>query len=584
MLKFNGVDPIIVFDGGKLPSKRHTEDDRHAQVRREEYRAKGMEYLRAGDRKKATECFQKCVDVTPEMAYQVIKQLKKENIKYIVAPYEADAQLAYLIKSGKVSAVITEDSDLIVFGCKKIIFKLDKYGHGIEINLDKLSAVREINLKGWNQSDIRKMCILSGCDYLQSLSGMGLKTAHKLLQQHKTIDKVLQFIRIEGKMKVPTDYELDFQRAEFTFLYQRVYDMDSRTMVHLTALPKELDAKEMVFLGEKLDSEVVTEIAQGIVHPCTRKAIKDISSGSISDNKENMPPGSSQHVNAANQKSIANYFATKPPQSIKHNRPLLSSKKDEQKPLVRRDSSFMKSVMDELSLASQSSVSSSASLSLSEKSDSSSSSLKRPSPVASDNDSRPNREDYIRPRVESNHYHNNPPERLTLPQTNAAKLKSKEPNVTSQVRTVRTVSRFFLSSSMATQKKEVATPAEKKSVIVNEKKDMSTAAKKVVPIDEMLASQKVNQADKVLLGIKSKFSFQTTAIHQPFLDEVNTATAATRKPLQSVSSNRALPSLKKLTKAKPIVDRNLEAIHRPTSNTQAKQLNLLERYGYRTTP
>jgi hypothetical protein len=203
-------------------------------------------------------------------------------------------------------------------------------------------------------------------------------------------------------------------------------------------------------------------------------------------------------------------FKAKPPQSIKHNRPLLSSKKDEQKPLVRRDSSFMKSVMDELSLASQSSVSSSASLSLSEKSDSSSYSLKRPSPVASDNDSRPNREDYIRPRVESNHYHNNPPERLTLPQTNAAKLKSKEPNVISQVRTVRTVSRFFLSSSMATQKKEVATPAEKKSVIVNEKKDMSTAAKKVVPIDEMLASQKVNQADKVLLGIKSKFSFQVS--------------------------------------------------------------------------
>jgi hypothetical protein len=41
--------------------------------KREEYRAKGMEYLRVGERKKAFECFQKCVDVTPEMAYQVIK-------------------------------------------------------------------------------------------------------------------------------------------------------------------------------------------------------------------------------------------------------------------------------------------------------------------------------------------------------------------------------------------------------------------------------------------------------------------------------------------------------------------------------
>ncbi|KAG2172212.1 hypothetical protein INT43_004753 [Umbelopsis isabellina] len=583
MLKFNGVDPIIVFDGGKLPSKRHTEDDRHA--RREEYRAKGMEYLRAGDRKKATECFQKCVDVTPEMAYQVIKQLKKEGINYIVAPYEADAQLAYLIKSGKVSAVITEDSDLIVFGCKKIIFKLDKFGQGIEINLDKLSSVHEINLKGWSQIDIRQMCILSGCDYLPSLSGMGLKTAHKLLQKHKTIEKVLQYIRFEGKTKVPTDYELDFNRAEFTFLYQMVYDMDSRTMVHLTSLPKELDAKEMVFLGEELDSETATKIAQGIVHPCTRQAIKDLASGSTSDNKENIPPGSSHHLNTANQKSIANYFASKPPGNIKHNRSLLSSKQDAQKPLVRRDSSFMRSVMDELSLSSQSSASSLASLPVSQKSNESSCSLKRPSPVASQTDDRINREDCIRPRVDSNGCGNDPPERLTLPHSNSAKLKSKEPIVISQVRSVRTVSRFFLSSSKTTTNQQVAISTENKPVSLNEKKDVATAAKENIPIDQMLASQKsIRPADKVLQGIKSKFSFQATTTHQSFLDEVNKATKVTRKPLQSVSSNRALSSPKQSTKAKPLSVSNTDVIAKPTSNTQTKQLNLLERYGYRATP
>ena len=38
----------------------------------------------------------------------------------IVAPYEADSQLAYLNKEGIVDVVITEDSDLLVFGCKKV--------------------------------------------------------------------------------------------------------------------------------------------------------------------------------------------------------------------------------------------------------------------------------------------------------------------------------------------------------------------------------------------------------------------------------------------------------------------------------
>lgn len=42
----------------------------------------------------------------------------------MVAPYEADAQLAYLssleVDKGGVVAVITEDSDLIAYGCQAV--------------------------------------------------------------------------------------------------------------------------------------------------------------------------------------------------------------------------------------------------------------------------------------------------------------------------------------------------------------------------------------------------------------------------------------------------------------------------------
>jgi exonuclease 1 len=43
--------------------------------------------------------------------------LKHEGIEVVVAPYEADAQLAYLALTGNVDAVITEDSDLLPYGC-----------------------------------------------------------------------------------------------------------------------------------------------------------------------------------------------------------------------------------------------------------------------------------------------------------------------------------------------------------------------------------------------------------------------------------------------------------------------------------
>lgn len=57
----------------------------------------------------------------------------------MVAPYEADAQLAYLFKNGKVDLIITEDSDLLVYGVTKVFFKMDTLGQGISIDLDNLS-------------------------------------------------------------------------------------------------------------------------------------------------------------------------------------------------------------------------------------------------------------------------------------------------------------------------------------------------------------------------------------------------------------------------------------------------------------
>lgn len=48
--------------------------------------------------------------------------LKQENVCYVVAPYEADAQMTFLAVSKQVEAVITEDSDLIPFGCPRVSY------------------------------------------------------------------------------------------------------------------------------------------------------------------------------------------------------------------------------------------------------------------------------------------------------------------------------------------------------------------------------------------------------------------------------------------------------------------------------
>jgi 5'-3' exonuclease len=51
------------------------------------------------------------------------KVLQQNGVQSIVAPYEADAQLTYLIKNKHVEAIVTEDSDLLAFGCNTVLKK-----------------------------------------------------------------------------------------------------------------------------------------------------------------------------------------------------------------------------------------------------------------------------------------------------------------------------------------------------------------------------------------------------------------------------------------------------------------------------
>lgn len=162
---------------------------------------------------------------------------------YVVAPYEADAQLAYLERIGLVDGIITEDSDLLVFGCKNVLFKLDVTAGTItcisRADFASLTSMSSggISLLGWSDVQFRSMAILSGCDYLPSIPGVGLKTAWSLLRKHKTVENVVRALNLEGKKKVPKGYLDAFRLAEKVFLYQRVYDPTQEKLVHLTELP-----------------------------------------------------------------------------------------------------------------------------------------------------------------------------------------------------------------------------------------------------------------------------------------------------------------------------------------------------------
>jgi exonuclease-1 len=95
------------------------------------------------------------------MALELIKACRAMGVDCITAPYEADAQLAYLSKTGIAQLVISEDSDLIPFGCEKVLFKMDKVGNGLLVEKRDLKETLPFN-QGFTFDRFRWMCILSG--------------------------------------------------------------------------------------------------------------------------------------------------------------------------------------------------------------------------------------------------------------------------------------------------------------------------------------------------------------------------------------------------------------------------------------
>ncbi|OMO66558.1 XPG/Rad2 endonuclease [Corchorus olitorius] len=148
----------------------------------------------------AKKSYQKAIHITPKIAHELI--MKEKNVRYVVAPYEADAQITFLAISGQVEAVIADGGDFIPFGCPRMLLE---------------------------------MCILRGCDYLPAVGGIRIPKAKELITEFKSYDKVIQHLR-EESFSLPNSYEESFKKAKLTFQHQPVYDPRIEDIVHLSPI------------------------------------------------------------------------------------------------------------------------------------------------------------------------------------------------------------------------------------------------------------------------------------------------------------------------------------------------------------
>lgn len=308
MLNHFGITPYFVFDGASLPTKQET--NRERQLKRQEAKELAEKYIAANNRKLAYKQFMKAAYVTSQMAKSVMCELDNLSIKYIVAPYEADPQMVYLEKMGIVDGILSEDSDLLIFGCKKLITKLKDDGTCVEINRDKFDKVKEIPyLNQYNMEQLRLVAMLSGCDYTKGVPGIGLKTAFQLVRKYNNFTKIMIALRSMGK-KIPDTFSDEVKLANLAFQFQKVFDPTSQKLTTLNEYPQdgtEVEADQGLLescCGKTLTDEIYQQLCNGKIHPNTHEVlVSREQSLTVLKSESFYSPNSQQHNNK--QGSIA---------------------------------------------------------------------------------------------------------------------------------------------------------------------------------------------------------------------------------------------------------------------------------------
>ena len=350
---------FLVMDGERIPLKSVTNQER--ERRRQQNLQQAREFRKMGNRDQMFDKYKACIKVRAELGRAVAAAVVRKygpgsrQVQIVWAPYEADAQMVKLCVDGLAQAIITEDSDVLVYAatCQiptPILFKLDR-NNG---NCDVISMAWLVDQKAMKQqavstkakkkkrpsgldaflqafcsresrtpgSGVRlfvQSCVLAGCDYAPNqLDGVGSVTAFKHVRNavHRKSDERFHHViqALPNKVKQPIAEDLDdYKRllcqSEAVFYYHPVRELCSSKIVLLNDPQRQVDTVsleqfegDLSFLGdlEASPAPVFTSNASNIASlPLKRKADAEPSSSLKRTTYAPMSTGEKEFARAA---------------------------------------------------------------------------------------------------------------------------------------------------------------------------------------------------------------------------------------------------------------------------------------------
>ena len=221
------IIPIFIFDG-KPPTekkallKKRNEDKKEAENEYNILKQKLENNVSSNEDKEEIisnmDLLKKqFIYITREKINQVKSLIMSYGATYYDARGEADELCAQLVLKNKAWACLSEDMDMFVYGCTRVIRYLSLF-NGTAVLYDIKGILENLGL---TQKELREICVLSGTDYnIQNLD----KTLHnfdlyenmKLFNTYKKENTKIEFYEW---IKNNSNYIINYE------LLQKIYDM-----------------------------------------------------------------------------------------------------------------------------------------------------------------------------------------------------------------------------------------------------------------------------------------------------------------------------------------------------------------------
>jgi flap endonuclease-1 len=190
-----GITPIFVFDGKAPDIKKKTIESRIEKKKDAEKHA--QKALDDDDQEEYQKNFQRTYHPKKEELDELKIMMDLMGIPYINAPGEAEAVCAWLSarydNTGKrfVKGVCTDDSDVLPLGAaymfKDMFTNISKNKPFTVISLNKTKKAL-----GMTTNQFIDLCILLGCDYCDTLPGIGEQKSLKMIREHISLENVVK--------------------------------------------------------------------------------------------------------------------------------------------------------------------------------------------------------------------------------------------------------------------------------------------------------------------------------------------------------------------------------------------------------